>query len=136
MIAFDNFERWLLTRDWAHEVTAYIKSNGPPAVRVMVPPDQTLVIKAVPEDKKELVLQALQIHTIGMIGVPNSVPDKTNLMAQYGGPATYVMYINYLDAQRCVEAVVNMESWLRSQGEWGQQLNLSVKLLSTKSNLE
>ena len=68
LLAFEGFQAWLLTRDWCHEVTAYIKQSGPPAQRVMIPADQTLVVKGVPEDKKELIVLALQKQTAGIMG--------------------------------------------------------------------
>ena len=100
-LAFEGFQAWLLTRDWCHEVTAYIKQSGPPAQRVMIPADQTLVVKGVPEDKKELIVLALQKQTAGIMGMPNFVPDKAGIAA-IGAPAQFHCYANYVDAQRCL----------------------------------
>ena len=130
LLAFEGFQAWLLTRDWCHEVTAYIKQSGPPAQRVMIPADQTLVVKGVPEDKKELIVLALQKQTAGIMGTPNFVPDKASIAA-IGAPAQFHCYANYVDAQRCLEAVVGMEAWRQSvvaHGDWARHLVVSVKV--------
>ena len=92
--------------------------------------DQTLVIKGVPEDKKALITQALQTYTTGQLGIPNYVKDNTNVFVLYGGPVQYICYANYADAQKCVEAVVGMENWLRGQGDWARMLLVYVKILN------
>ena len=50
-------------------------------------------------------------------------------MQLYGGPPVYICYANYADAQKCIEAVVGMETWLRDQGDWGQRMLVYVKIL-------
>ena len=130
LVGMDGLDRWLREQDWGHQVTFYIKKNGPTAARVMIPADQTLVIKGVPEDKKEEITQALQNHTTGQLGIPSFVQDKSNVLVLYGGPVLYVCYANYADAQKCVEAVVSMEHWLQAQGDWGRMLLVYVKILN------
>ena len=96
----------------------------------MIPADQTLVVKGVPEDKKELIVLALQKQTAGIMGTPNFVPDKAGIAA-IGAPAQFHCYANYVDAQRCLEAVVGMEAWRQSvvaHGDWARHLVVSVKV--------
>jgi hypothetical protein len=130
LVGIDGLERWLLMQEWGLQVSLYIKKNGPTAPKVMVPADQTLVIKGVPEDKKALITQALQTYTTGQLGIPNYVKDNTNVFVLYGGPVQYICYANYADAQKCVEAVVGMENWLRGQGDWARMLLVYVKILN------
>lgn len=129
LIAMDGLDRWLREREWGHEVSFYIKKNGPVAGKVMIPAEQTLVIKGVPEDKRDTITQALQSQTTGGLGMPNFVQDKQNIMLLYGSPVLYICYSNYSDPQKCVEAVVGMETWLREQGDWGKNLLVYVKIL-------
>ena len=129
LVGLDGLDRWLREREWGVEVSLYIKKNGPVAGKVMIPAEQTIVIKGVPEDKKEIITQALQIYTVGGLGPPNFVQDKSNIVQLYGGPPVYICYANYADAQKCIEAVVGMETWLRDQGDWGQRMLVYVKIL-------
>ena len=133
LVGLDGLDRWLREREWGVEVSLYIKKNGPVAGKVMIPAEQTIVIKGVPEDKKETITQALLLHTAGGLGPPNFVPDKSNILQLYGGLPLYVCYANYVDAQKCIEAVVGMETWLRDQGDWGQRLLVYVKILEKQA---
>jgi len=135
MVGLDGLERWLRERDWGQMVTLYIKMSGPTMPKIMVPADQTLVIKGLPEEQKEVLTRALQTQTSGLVAAPTFVEDKNNIMILYGGPKQFVCYANYIDAHKCVEAVVCMETWLREQGDWGRMLLVYVKILDQTRKL-
>jgi hypothetical protein len=117
----DKLERWLDDKwFWPGRPSVQIKGSKVKAPELTFPPEQTLVLKPVLPNRKELLERAV---------VAESQPRNLHsvLDRDESVPGALLMYANYASVDETWRAKQRLEAWLDSNWEWADRPVIAIK---------